>query len=324
MAGQKRIRKPKKPAETGNGAFDMNTGIVFDIKKYAVHDGPGIRTTVFLKGCPLRCWWCHNPEGIAPDPELAFRPERCLENCRACVAACPEHAVARTGGGIEIDAAACRKHGLCAEACPTEALRWIGRKISVEDLMREIEKDRVFYDASGGGATFSGGEPLMQPGFLHGLLKACRDRDIHTVVDTSGYAPFESLERILPLTGLFLFDIKHMDDARHREATGVSNRKILDNLRRLARAGNEVEIRFPVITGFNDGDAHIRALSGFLKDLDGIRTVTLLPYHRIGTQKYGDVRRPHVGPELVPPPDSTIQRIRKLLTEDGFNVKIGG
>lgn len=302
----------------------MSKGIVFDIKKYAVHDGPGIRTTVFLKGCPLRCWWCHNPEGIAPGPELTFRGDRCLEGCRACVAACPEGAVKRTSSGVEIDDDACRLRGRCAEACPSDALRLIGGEVAVEDVLLEIEKDRVFYDHSGGGATFSGGEPLMQADFLEALLNGCRARGIHTVVDTSGYAPFEHLERIRPLTDLFFYDIKHMDDARHREATGVSNHIILENLRGLNRAGSLIEIRFPVIPGINDDEEHIRDLAAFLGGLGGIDTIALLPYHRIGTQKYTDLKRPRGGHDPSEPEEETILRIQEFLKESGFHVKRGG
>jgi len=302
----------------------MNTGWIFDIKKYAVHDGPGIRTTIFFKGCPLRCWWCHNPEGIAPEPELTFRADRCLDGCRACVGACPERAVTRTAEGVVIDAAACRLHGRCAEICPTDALRIIGREYTVEEILREIEKDRVFYDQSGGGVTFSGGEPLNQIDFLEAVLSACRERGIHTVVDTSGNAPWEHLERIRPLTDLFFYDIKHMDDARHRETTGVSNRLILDNLRALSRAGAEIEIRIPLIPGVNDDEDHIRGLAGFLKGQPGIENIALLPYHRIGTQKYADLKRLRRNTDLSPPADETVERTRRILVESGFNVKKGG
>ena len=218
-------------------------GIVFKVKKYALHDGPGIRTTIFLKGCPLRCWWCHNPEGQRPEPEpmpLAL------------------------AGRNEI----------------------VGRRWTVAALMAQIEKDRIFYDESCGGATFSGGEPLAQPEFLAALLDACHRREIHTAVDTSGYAPETIIKSVLARADLVLYDLKLMDEARHRQVTGVGNRRILDNLKTLALLGPPVIVRIPLVPGINDDPDNLNRTAAFVRDLKTVRQVDLLPYHPIADGKY--------------------------------------
>ena len=211
----------------------MASGTIFNIQRYSIHDGPGIRTTVFLKGCPLSCWWCHNPESQKYGVQLVLWKERCI-GCGGCNSVCPEGAI--SGGGFPpvIDSEKCSGCGLCAEECPAVALEMVGKTVSSDYVMKEIEKDLIFYDQSGGGVTFSGGEPLMQPEFLAELLEKCKARDIHTAVDTCGYANWEVLS-IAGLTDLFLYDIKHMDDLVHTRTVGVSNRIILENLAKLAR-----------------------------------------------------------------------------------------
>ncbi|MBC7222650.1 glycyl-radical enzyme activating protein, partial [Candidatus Bipolaricaulota bacterium] len=225
------------------------TGIIFDIQRFSVHDGPGIRTTVFLKGCPLRCRWCHNPEGISPHPELMFFDYKCL-GCCTCARVCPQKAIifpeawGENGKSLpQLAREKCTGCGLCAEACPSGAWRLVGQRITVEELVSVLERDLLLYDRSAGGVTFSGGEPLFQPEFLLAALKACKDLGIHTAVDTSGFAPAPLFERIASFVDLFLFDLKPMDEEEHRRYTGASNRPIHENLRVLVRLGKRVTVR---------------------------------------------------------------------------------
>ncbi len=302
----------------------MLTGTLFDIKRYAVHDGPGIRTTLFFKGCPLRCWWCHNPEGIAPEKELILKPSRCLDECRLCISACPELALSKPEGRIQVDQQRCRMSGLCAEACPTGALEVAGKTWTVDEAMHEILKDRVFYEHSGGGVTFSGGEPLQQPKFLRALLKKCKEQGLHTVLDTSGQAPFDRLESIMGQVDLFFYDLKILDEEKHRKMTGVSNELILENLRRLSQSGSRIQIRIPLVTGVNEDIPHIRKVADFLSSLPGIRDIGLLPYHTMGSQKYKNLEVPYLNPEAVPPSESVVAEVRAELEAKGFKVRVGG
>ncbi len=302
----------------------MESGLLFDIKHYAIHDGPGIRTTLFFKGCPLSCWWCHNPEGISPEPELMFKPNRCLPECSLCVQACPQSALAKSNGLLHIDSSQCRMVGDCAKICPTLALETIGNKLTVSEAMTVIEKDRVFHETSQGGVTFSGGEPLTQPEFLEALLDACRLRGIHTIVDTSGQAPYETLDRIRKKVDLFFYDLKLMDDNKHREATGVSNRIILDNLSKLANTGSKIQIRIPLIPEVNTDQEEITAMAEFISSLPGIKEISLLPYHSMGGQKYKNLNRPQSHPQAQAPSEESIREIQSQLEPYGFGIKIGG
>ena len=300
------------------------TGRIFDIKRYSIHDGPGIRTTVFFKGCPLACLWCHNPEGINPGPELMHWPSRC-SRCYACLAACPPGAIAKdASGAIVIDKAKCDLCGRCAEACLYDAMQVVGRETTVEDLVREIERDRVFYEQSGGGATFSGGDPLAQPGFLGELLDALRGRGIQTAIDISGFATNGVLDEIVRKTDLVLYDLKLMDEARHRELTGVSNGPILENLRRLAAKGTAIWIRIPLLTGINDDDQNIGKTISFLKSLGTIKNVGLLPYHSGGLEKarrLGTERRFRL---FEAPSEGRLAAIAAAFGDAGFDVHRGG
>ncbi len=303
----------------------MVSGLLFDIKHYAVHDGPGIRTTLFFKGCPLHCWWCHNPEGISPKKELIVKPKRCLEDCRLCLSSCPENALSKPDGKtIRLEREKCREHARCAEICPTGALETVGKTMTVAEVMQELNQDRIFYERSGGGVTFSGGEPLQQPEFLDALLTACKKVGLHTVVDTSGHAPYGFLERIRTRVDLFFYDLKHMDPDIHREMTGVSNSTILDNLRLLAGTGSRINIRIPLVTGVNDDETHIRQVAAFLKELPGIQDISLLPYHSMGSQKYSNLDMPYLKPDAKPPTKDAIAGIEAALQQNGFRVKIGG
>jgi pyruvate formate lyase activating enzyme len=272
----------------------MQFGVVSNIQKYSIQDGPGIRTTVFLKGCPLDCWWCHNPEGRSPKFEIVVVETRCIR-CGECVKACP-HACS--------PAVPCELCGACVEACPTGARQAVGKRISVDDVFAEIVKDGIFYDESAGGVTFSGGEPLMQPHFLKGLLEKCRSKGIHTAIDTCGYAPAETLMALAPLVDLFLYDLKLMEEARHIEYTGVSNRLILENLKSLGQVHDNIWIRIPIIPGVNDTEDQLEALARFAASIPVVRRVNLLPYHTTGVAKFrrlgqayrlADVRPPSAG-----------------------------
>jgi pyruvate formate lyase activating enzyme len=300
----------------------MTEGTIFDIQRYSIHDGPGIRTTVFLKGCPLNCWWCHNPESQRYGPLLVFWKDRCI-GCGDCERICPEHAVSVAGILHEIDREKCRCCGSCAKACPAAALEMIGRTVTVEYVMKEIEKDLIFYDQSGGGVTFSGGEPLMQPEFLKSLLKECRARDIHTAVDTSGYASWDVLSGLYGFTGLFLYDIKHMDDNVHTKVTGVSNRIILENLERLAKVHSRIIVRVPLVPSINDDRANITKTARFISSI-GLREVNVLPYHRTGMDKYARLGKEYRLTDTREPSEEMTGRVAEVFSKYGLNVKIGG
>ncbi len=299
----------------------MTTGMVFNIQRYSIHDGPGIRTTVFLKGCPLACAWCHNPESLRSQPEVVFRPERCLK-CGWCVPACPRQALSLGSDGWRRESSRCDGCGACAAVCPAEAVEVIGRRLTVAEVLAEVEKDRVFYGESGGGITVSGGEPLAQPDFLASLLAASRSRGLHTVVDTSGYALWPVLERILPDTSLFLYDLKHLDEAEHRRWTGVSNGLILENLSRLAGTGAAVEIRMPVIPGVNDSDDHIDRLGRRVAEL-GLKRLHLLPYHQTAIGKYERFGYVYRLPETAGPAAGRLAELAARLRAFGLAVETG-
>jgi len=297
----------------------LTGGIVFDIMKYSVHDGPGIRTTVFLKGCPLSCRWCHNPESRRPGRQVMFHAERCI-GCGECAGVCANGVLLTASDENQGQCAGC---GRCAAVCHTGAREMAGREIPAVELIREIERDVIFYDQSGGGVTFSGGEPLMQADFLKTLLAGCRDREIHTAVDTSGFAPRDKLLDIGGLTDLFLFDLKMMDEKRHRHYTGVSNRVILDNLRELASRHNNIVIRIPVLPGLNDDDDNVNATGRFITTLPGVRSVHILPYHRAGAEKYRRLGQTYSLPDLRPPDDEKMNAIAGILGRYGLIVQIG-
>jgi pyruvate formate lyase activating enzyme len=297
----------------------LTTGIVFDIKRFSIHDGPGIRTTVFLKGCPLRCWWCHNPEGQARQPELFLRPERCI-GCGACLEVCEHGAISQDGERMVTDRACCTDCGVCAEVCYAEAREVVGREMTVVEVMDAIERDSAFYDQSGGGVTFSGGEPLTQPIFLGELLRACKAATLHTTLDTCGFAPWDIVESVRGDVDLFLYDLKLIDDVRHRKVTGVSNARILENLRRLSRKGHRIVLRVPIIPGINDDEETVHAIGAFAADLPSLERVELLPYHRIGQGKYGQLGKTCPMLETDPPSEDRMAEIARMLGSRGLSV----
>lgn len=298
-------------------------GYVFDIKKYAIHDGPGIRTTVFFKGCPLQCEWCHNPESWRIYPEPGFRRTRCLR-CGRCVEACKEQAITLSENGAVTDSNRCRTCGECVNVCLSGAREIIGQKMTVDQVMKEIQKDVIFYDESGGGVTFSGGEPLMQPEFLLALLKRCRAQDIHTAVDTTCYAEPENVRKIAAHTDLFLCDIKHMDGAAHKRFTGVDNDRILYNIKALSKAVNNIVIRIPVVPGFNDDPANIEMTADFATSLGCVVQIGILPYNPGGMEKSARLVTELDLIQSDVPSDETIEGIAETFRNNGFEVKIGG
>ncbi len=271
----------------------MNIGITFNIQRFSTEDGPGIRTTVFLKGCPLRCAWCHNPEGLSPRPELVWYDVRCI-GARDCLRVCPVGALELTPQGMRIDRARCTVCGDCARACPAGALEVIGREWTPGALLTEIEKDRVFYETSGGGVTFSGGEPMRQADFVREVARLCYEAGIHVALDTCGAVPWEQYEAVLPWVDLVLYDLKIWDPDRHRAATGVENGRILENARRIAAGGRPMWIRTPVIPGYTADEANIAALAAFIaRELPTVQRWDLLAYTNLGQPKYHRLDRPY-------------------------------
>ena len=275
-----------------------HTAVVFNIERHALHDGPGIRTLVFLKGCPLRCRWCSNPEGQSRAPELLFRVRDCL-SCMRCVEVCPQHAIKVAGDRVMMaddriiytDRELCKACGACVAACPAGAREIAGREMDVGHVVDEVLKDEIFYRNSGGGVTVSGGSPLVYPDFVAELFRTLKDHAVHTAVETCGAVPWSHFEKVLGLTDLFLYDLKHMDSEIHEAHTGSRNERILENLTRLDGTGVEIIVRIPVIPSFNDTRESIAAIAGFTMTLSSKPPVQLLPYHTLGRSKYHHLER---------------------------------
>lgn len=301
----------------------MNSGhgLIFDIQRYSIHDGPGIRTLVFLKGCPLRCLWCSNPEGQEKKPELAFRRTLCI-GCGVCIEVCPTRAIRFKAPLIEIDRDQCNLCGQCIKACSPEALSAVGRRVTVEEVLEEVERDRVFYETSQGGITVSGGEPLAQAPFIEALLKACKTRGLATAIETAGYASWHSLERVARYADLILYDLKHLNPLRHRQLTGVSNRLILANARRMAGLGRPFTVRYPVIPGFNDDPKDTDALFDFVNTLPGNKHLDFLPYHRLGESKYAMLGRDYALRELKPLARQNLEGLVQAADKRGLKARI--
>jgi pyruvate formate lyase activating enzyme len=296
------------------------TGMIFDIKKYSINDGPGIRTTVFFQGCGLACQWCHNPESQPRLPVLMYRANRCVL-CGECIAVC-EHQSISINGIAATNRSTCKVCGACAKACYNGAREVSGYLASVDQVMSEVLRDTPFFEGSGGGVTFSGGEPLLQHRFLLELLRACRDKELHTVVDTSGYATWEVLNSIRGYVDLFLFDLKMMDDERHIRYTGVSNRLILSNLKQLAETGSAIYIRIPLIPGINDDEENLRQSGEFIRSLPNISGVELMGYHDLAAAKYQALGMDYHLRDIKAPSKDELKSSANILERAGLQVKM--
>lgn len=301
----------------------MQKAYVINIQKYSIHDGEGIRTVIFFKGCPLACSWCHNPEAQSFQPELLYNLEKCL-HCLACIPACPETSIRHNQENNRLTLSAlCTGCGSCVDACLYDARVIAGRKMSVEELMQEIDKDAMFYEQSMGGVTLSGGEVMVQDmDYVEELLKQCRNHGYRVNIDTCGFAPFENFQRVLPLVDVFLYDIKFIDPDRHKKYTGCSNELILDNLVKLSKANAKIYIRVPLIEGINCSDQDMDAVLDFLKPLD-IKHVFLLPYHSFGLHKKERMGL-DISQDFTPPDPERIEEIQRKFQTYGYTTKIGG
>ncbi len=311
---------------TGQYSDTVDAGSVFDVRRFSIHDGPGIRTTVFLKGCPLTCAWCHNPESQRREPELVLWTERCTA-CGACVSVCLAGAIAQASPGArpETDRARCTACGACTAGCASRARTLVGSMRAIGDLLDEIERDGLFYEESHGGVTLSGGEPLAQPAFAAELLRECRERRIHTAVDTCGFAAEEALAAVAAHTDLFLYDIKLLDDERHRRWTGVSNAGILQNLEHLSKGGWRLWIRYPLIPSVNDLDEDLSELGRLVARLPGVEAVQILPYHAAAERKSAHLGRSYAFAGLCTPDLEAAETAAAVVRANtGRPVTIGG
>ncbi len=298
------------------------SGWIFDIQRYSIHDGPGIRTLVFLKGCPLRCPWCANPESQLPKRELRFVENLC-KKCDLCVQTCPVKAIQRKDLLLEIDRDVCTACGKCSDVCPSKAISLVGERKTVSEIIEVIEKDRVFFDNSGGGMTLSGGEPLSQHEFAAAIMQISQEKGFHTAIETTGYQDWTLAKPIFAHSDLILFDIKLMDPVRHEEIIGVSNELILSNARKIAGMGKNMIIRIPVIPGYNDDLENLDQTLSFAESI-GVYEVHLLPYHRLGQQKYRQFGRPYMLEATEPPSRETVGVLVEKLRRPSVFLKAGG
>lgn len=286
----------------------MEKGLIFDIKRLAVHDGNGIRTTVFLKGCTLKCLWCHNPEGISFKPQLAFYENKCI-GCGECAAVCPVGAQKITAAGHIYNYEDCILCGKCEKLCLGNALTFYGKEMSVNELMPILLEDKAFYDNSGGGITLSGGECLCQPDFCAELLKTAKENGLNTAVDTCGFVPKEAIDKVMPYTDMFLYDIKAIDESVHIKCTGQSNKLILENLKYIDLIGKKTEIRYPYVPNYNSGEAE--KIAEFISDLKNVTGIKVLPYHNYAGSKYLSLGIKNTLPDKLPDSEE-IERVKKL------------
>ena len=301
----------------------MKRGTVFNIQHMSIHDGPGIRTTVFLKGCPLRCAWCHNPESQSIRTELACHANRCV-GCGFCVRQCPAGALELLDGRVQRDASRCQDCGACVEACPYGAWEAYGKETTVEDAVAEVLKDRAYYEKTGGGVTFSGGEPLMQAEFVAACAQKLKDEGIHVAVETACFGSAEALSALCAVTDFFMVDLKTMDEAAHKEWIRAPLQPILENIRRLGEWGADVLIRIPVVTGCNDSAHNMEKTAAFLLEQTPYRRVELLRMHKLAQNKYEALQRDYTVADVEPPSEETIHTLAKMLKLHGMEVLYKG
>jgi pyruvate formate lyase activating enzyme len=296
-------------------------GLIFNIQQFSVHDGPGIRTTVFMKGCPLHCLWCSNPESQDFSPSLMVRDILC-KGCGACAEVCPREAISITPeSGRKIDRAKCNQCLLCVPVCIYHSLNICGKYMEVVEVIGEVLKDRLFYKNSGGGVTLSGGEVLLQDRFVGNLLEQCKKEGLHTALDTSGYGSWEKLEALLPFVDLLLFDIKHLDTKEHKRTTGVGNELILENLGK-ASPMVPLWIRIPLIAGFNDSEEHIKKIAAIGRQIDA-QKISFLPYHEGGKSKSEQLGRTYPLPEAKAPGEEHVHKLKGIVEQEGIKVSVG-
>jgi pyruvate formate lyase activating enzyme len=295
-------------------------GLIFKISRCSTEDGPGIRTTVFFKGCPLRCIWCHSPQSQRHEPEVAFYENRCIR-CGACVKACPENAQVVSKAERTVLWDKCNYCGECVKVCPTRALDMIGSYMTVREVIEVVKKDIIYYKNSGGGVTFSGGEPAAQPRFLTTCLKICKEMGIHTAVETCGFVKWPTLEKMIPLIDLFLYDVKLMDNEMHKRLTGVDNELILENLKRIDEHGKTIWIRVPLITGCNDSIENIRQTAEFASTLKNLAAVSLLPYNTAAGVNYLSTGRKYELESLGLYDKDRVSELAKIYTSYGIKVR---
>lgn len=301
--------------------FNNARGVVFDTQRYSIHDGPGIRTIIFLKGCPLHCPWCANPESQRRSVEVWYNKALCI-GCDECINACPNNNISRGENGLLVDFPACTNCGTCVNVCCSKALSMVGKHVYVEDMLKVIERDRIFYEKSGGGVTLSGGEPLMQSTFAAALLSICKERSISTAMETCGCAAWEDVEKVLPFTDLFLYDLKIFDTKKHKKILGAGNELILSNLKRIIAQGGKAVVRVPLIPNFNDDVENLKAILSYSEEV-GAEYVNILPYHRLGETKYDKLGKPY----YVDGQPQSKEEIQSLMDQVGsfrISVVIGG